>query len=211
MTMISGQRCLVLGRVTEPGEFIELSGDALRNLVARDAELSEVLLRAFILRRLALVSMGYGNIVLLGSRHSAGTLSLREFLSRNGHPYTYVDLDNDQEAQALLDRFHVTAADVPVVMCARGVLRSPSIQELARGLGFNSSIDNTHVRDLIIAGAGPAGLAAAVYAASEGLNVLAARLARVPRLRTTWDSRPGCPAWNWLHEPPRKRRNSGPI
>jgi thioredoxin reductase (NADPH) len=134
--------------------------------------LSEVLLRAFILRRLALVSMGYGNIVLLGSRHSAGTLSLREFLSRNGHPYTYVDLDNDQEAQALLDRFHVTAADVPVVMCARGVLRSPSIQELARGLGFNSSIDNTHVRDLIIAGAGPAGLAAAVYAASEGLNVL---------------------------------------
>jgi thioredoxin reductase (NADPH) len=172
MTMISGQRCLVLGRVTEPGEFIELSGDALRNLVARDAELSEVLLRAFILRRLALVSMGYGNIVLLGSRHSAGTLSLREFLSRNGHPYTYVDLDDDQEAQSLLDRFHVKASDVPVVMCTRGVLRSPSIQELARCLGFNSSIDNTHVRDVIIAGAGPAGLAAAVYAASEGLNVL---------------------------------------
>jgi len=172
MTMISGQRCLVLGRVTEPGEFLELTGEALRSLVARDAELSEIFMRAFILRRVALVNMGYGNIVLLGSRHSAGTLNLREFLSRNGHPYTYVDLDTDEESQMLLDRFHVKPSEVPVVMCTRGVLRSPSIQELARCLGFNASIDNTHVRDLIIVGAGPAGLAAAVYAASEGLNVL---------------------------------------
>ncbi len=172
MTMITGQRCLVLGRVTEPGEFVELTGDQLRTLVARDAELSEILMRAFILRRLALVNMGFGNLVLLGSRHSAQTLNLREFLSRNGHPFTYVDLDTDQESQALLDRFHVKASEIPVVICTRGVLRSPSIQELARGLGFNSNIDNTHVRDLIIAGAGPAGLAAAVYAASEGLNVL---------------------------------------
>jgi thioredoxin reductase (NADPH) len=172
MTMITGQRCLVLGRVTEPGEFLELSGDALRSLVARDAELSEILMRAFILRRLALVNMGFGNLVLLGSRHSAQTLNLREFLSRNGHPYTYVDLDTDQDSQSLLDRFNVKPSEVPVVICTRGVLRSPSIQELARGLGFNSSIDNTHVRDLIIVGAGPAGLAAAVYAASEGLNAL---------------------------------------
>jgi thioredoxin reductase (NADPH) len=173
LTMITGQRCLVLGRVTEPGEFLELSGDALRSLVAKDADMSEVLMRAFILRRLALVNAGYGNIVLLGSRHSAQTLSLREFLSRNGHPYTYVDLDTDRDSQALLDRFQVKPSEVPVVICnVRGVLRNPSIQALARGLGLNSTIDATHLRDVIIVGAGPAGLAAAVYAASEGLNAL---------------------------------------
>jgi thioredoxin reductase (NADPH) len=173
MTMISGQRCLVRGRVTEPGEFLELSGDALRALVAKDAELSEILMRAFILRRLELVRQGYGNAILMGSRHSAQTLQLREFFSRNGHPYTYVDLDTDRTAQELLDRFQVKLADVPVVIChGRTVLRSPSIRQVADCLGFNVSIDNTHVRDLIIVGAGPAGLAAAVYAASEGLNVL---------------------------------------
>ena len=141
--------------------------------MAKDAELSEILMRAFILRRLALVNAGFGNVILLGSRHSAQTLNLREFLSRNGHPYTYVDLDTDQTSQALLDRFQVKLSEVPVVICnGRSVLRSPSIQELAGCLGFNSSVDATHVRDLIIVGAGPAGLAAAVYAASEGLNVL---------------------------------------
>ena len=173
ITMISGQRCLVRGRVTEPGEFLELDGDALRSLVAKDAELSEILLRAFILRRLALISQGYGNVILMGSRHSSQTLQLREFLSRNGHPYTYVDLDTDRTSQELLDRFNVKASEVPVVICnGRNVLRSPSIQELANCLGFNSSIDSTVVRDVIIVGAGPAGLAAAVYAASEGLQVL---------------------------------------
>jgi thioredoxin reductase (NADPH) len=173
LTMITGQRCLVLGRVTEPGEFIEVSAEALRTLVARDAELSEILLRAFILRRLALVNMGLANLVLLGSHHSAGTLNLREFLSRNGHPYTYVDLDDDRDAQSLLDRFNVKASEVPVVICnTRGVMRNPSIQHLAACLGFNSTIDKSQLRDVIIVGAGPAGLAAAVYAASEGLNVL---------------------------------------
>ncbi len=109
----------------------------------------------------------------MGSRHSAQTLELREFLSRNGHPFTYIDLDVDQTSQDLLDRFQVKLSDVPVVICNdRNVLRSPSIQELANCLGFNVSIDSTHVRDLIIVGAGPAGLAAAVYAASEGLDVL---------------------------------------
>ncbi|MGP8246810.1 MAG: FAD-dependent oxidoreductase [Bryobacteraceae bacterium] len=174
MTMISGQRCLVRGRVTEPGEFLEISGDGLRSLVAKDAELSEILMRAFILRRLELVRYGYGNVILMGSRHSAQTLALREFLSRNGHPYTYVDLDTDRTAQELLDRFEVKPSGVPVVICnGRTVLRSPSIQKLADCLGFNIGIDNVGVRDLIIVGAGPAGLAAAVYAASEGLNVLA--------------------------------------
>ncbi len=173
MTMISGQRCLVLGRVTEAGEFLELSGDALRSLVAKDAELSEILMRAFILRRLELIRNGFGNVVLLGSHHSARTLELREFLSRNGHPYCFVNLDTDQVSQDLLDRFQVKLSEVPVVICnGRNVLRNPTIQELANCLDLNLSVDSTHLRDLIIVGAGPAGLAAAVYAASEGLNVL---------------------------------------
>ena len=96
MSMISGRRCLVLGRVTEPGEFLEVSGDGLRSLVQRDAELSEIFMRAFILRRLALINRGLGNVLLLGSRHSAKTLYLREFLTRNEHPYAYVDLDTDK-------------------------------------------------------------------------------------------------------------------
>jgi thioredoxin reductase (NADPH) len=173
MAMISGQRCLVRGRVTEPGEFLELGGDGLRSLVARDSELSDIFMRAFILRRLELISRGQGNMILMGSQHSANTLRLREFLSRNGHPYTYVDLDTDKTSQELLDRFEVKLDEIPVVVCnARSVLRNPSITQLADCLGFNASIDATQVRDLIIVGAGPAGLAAAVYAASEGLDAL---------------------------------------
>jgi thioredoxin reductase (NADPH) len=173
MTMISGRRCLVRGRVTEAGEFLELTGDALRALVARDAELSEVFMRAFILRRLELVNQGQGNIILMGSRHSANTLRLREFLTRNEHPYAYVDLDTDQTSQELLDRFEVKLDEIPVIVCrARTVLKNPTIQQLADCLGLNVAIDETEIRDLIIVGAGPAGLAAAVYGASEGLNVL---------------------------------------
>jgi thioredoxin reductase (NADPH) len=173
MTMISGQPALVRGRVTESGRFIELTAEALRTLVAKDAELSEILMRAFILRRLELIRHGYGNIILMGSRHSARTLQLREFLTRNGHPYAYVDLDTDQTSQELLDRFHVKPCEVPVVICqAKTVLRSPTIQQLANCLGLSGSIDGKQIRDLIIVGAGPAGLAAAVYAGSEGLDVL---------------------------------------
>ncbi len=98
---------------------------------------------------------------------------MREFLGRNGYPHTYIDLDTDLTSQELLDRFDVKLSEVPVVICNfRTVLRSPSIQELASCLGFNSKIDQTQVRDVVIVGAGPAGLAAAVYAASEGLNTL---------------------------------------
>jgi thioredoxin reductase (NADPH) len=173
MTMISGRRCLVRGRVTEPGEFLELGGDGLRSLVAKDAELSEIFMRAFILRRLELISRGQGNVILMGSRHSAHTLRLREFLTRNEHPFTYVDLDADKTSQELLDRFDVKLDQIPVIICnVRGVLRNPSIPELAECLGLNAAIDESKVRDLIIVGAGPSGLAAAVYAASEGLDVL---------------------------------------
>jgi thioredoxin reductase (NADPH) len=173
ITMISGRLCLVRGRVTAPGEFLEMSNRDLRTLVARDAELSEIFMRAFILRRVNLINQGYGNVILLGSRHSAQTLRLREFLTRNGHPHTYVDLDTDSSYQDLLDHFHVTIAEIPVVICNnRTVLRGPSIKELARCLGLNAHITATELRDLVIVGAGPAGLAAAVYGASEGLDVL---------------------------------------
>ena len=174
MTMISGQQSLVRGRVTEPGEFLELSNDQVRSLISKDADLSEVLLRAFILRRIALISRGFGNVVLLGSRHSSETLELREFLSRNAHPYQYLDLDTDRLSQELLDRFNVKTSEIPVVIChGQHVMRKPSTQKLAECLGLNSNVNGDHhVRDVIIVGAGPAGLAAAVYAASEGLDVL---------------------------------------
>jgi thioredoxin reductase (NADPH) len=173
ITMISGQRSLVRGRVTVGGEFLEISGDGLRSIVAKDAELSEIFMRAFILRRLALISRGQGNVIVMGSRHCAATLRIREFLGRNAYPYTFVDLDTDKTSQELLDRFEVKLSEVPVVICnGRTVLRNPSTQELADCLGFNANIDESQVRDLIIIGAGPSGLAAAVYAASEGLDTL---------------------------------------
>jgi thioredoxin reductase (NADPH) len=173
MTMISRRGALARGRVTQAGEFLEVSAENLNLLVARDADLSEILMRAFILRRLLLISSGQGNVVLLGSRHSANTLRLREFLSRNGHPHYYMDLDTDVGAQDLLDRFSVAPSEIPVVICnGVTVLRNPSTHELARCLGLNANITATEVRDLVIVGAGPSGLAAAVYGASEGLDVL---------------------------------------
>jgi thioredoxin reductase (NADPH) len=173
MTMITGHRSLVCGRMTSEGDVLEMSGSGLRSLVARDGELSEIFMRAFILRRLILINRSQGNVILMGSRYSAGTLRLREFLTRNGHPYIYVDLDVDQESQALLDRFAVSVSEIPVVICNyRTVLRNPSIQELSDSLELNCTIDESQVRDVIIVGAGPAGLAAAVYGASEGLDVL---------------------------------------
>jgi len=173
MSMISGRGALVRGRITEPSEVIEVNSENFLALVARDAELNEIFMRAFIVRRLLLISQKKGNVILLGSRHSAKTLRLREFLSRNGHPHTFVDLDTDKGAQELLDRFSVTVEEIPVVICNfQTVLRSPSTHELADCLGLNASISATQVRDLVIVGAGPSGLAAAVYGASEGLDVL---------------------------------------
>ncbi len=173
ITTMSGQRAFVLGRVATAGEVLEVSHENFRALIARDAELSEVLLRAFILRRVALISGGLGNVILLGSRHSAATLHLREFLGRNGYPYVYRDLETDTSSQELLDRFNVRAEEIPVTICnGVNVLRNPSIQELAECLGLNANVDQTTIRDLIIVGGGPSGLAAAVYAASEGLDAL---------------------------------------
>ncbi len=173
ITTMSGQRAFVLGRVGSAGDFLELRHEDFRALIGRDAELSEIFLRAFILRRLALISGGLGNVILLGSRHSAATLHLREFLGRNGYPYQYRDLDTDTSSQELLDRFNITPDQIPVTICnGIHVLRNPSIQQLADCLGLNANVDQTAIRDLIIVGGGPSGLAAAVYAASEGIDAL---------------------------------------
>ena len=173
VNMLSGRRSLVRARVTKPGKVIELDHQQMLGLIQTDAELSDILMRAFILRRVELIAAGVGDIVLVGSTYSADTLRIREFLMRNGHPYSYIDLERDPDVQNLLKSFQVSASEIPVLIC-RGqiVLRNSSNQEIADCLGFNESIDQTHVRDLIIIGAGPSGLAAAVYGASEGLDVL---------------------------------------
>lgn len=173
-TMLSGRPGLTQIRASDDsGAVIELDRDHLLALVQTDSELSDILMRAFLLRRVELIAQGFGDAVLVGSIHSAGTLRIKEFLTRNSHPYSYIDLDRDAGVQDILDHFHVIPEDVPVLVC-RGtiVLRNPSNQKIAECLGFNEAIDQTQVRDLIIIGAGPSGLAAAVYGASEGLDVL---------------------------------------
>ena len=173
VNMLSGRRSLVRARVTKPGKVIELDHQQMLGLIQTDAELSDILMRAFILRRVELIAAGVGDIVLVGSTYSADTLRIREFLMRNGHPYSYLDLERDPDVQNLLESFQVSASQIPVLICRGQIaLRNPSNQEIADCLGFNESIDQTHVRDLTIIGAGPSGLAAAVYGASEGLDVL---------------------------------------
>ena len=173
VNMLSGRRSLVRARVIKPGKVIELDHQQMLALVQTDAELSDILMRAFILRRVELISAGVGDIVLVGSGYSAGTLRIKEFLMRNGHPYSYIDLERDPDVQNLLDTFQITATEIPVLIC-RGqlALHNPTNQEIADCLGFNESVDQTQVRDLVVIGAGPSGLAAAVYGASEGLDVL---------------------------------------
>ncbi|MGB7677713.1 MAG: FAD-dependent oxidoreductase [Nitrososphaeraceae archaeon] len=169
----SGRPTLFRVLASKSGKVIELDRQHMLALVQSDTELSQILMRAFILRRVELVAASVGDVVLIGSTHSAGTLRIKEFLMRNGHPYTYIDLERDPDAQNLLDSFDLAASEIPVVIC-RGeiVLRNPSNQQIADCLGFNESIDQTQVRDLVVIGAGPSGLAAAVYGASEGLDVL---------------------------------------
>jgi thioredoxin reductase (NADPH) len=171
--LLLGRRSLTRARAGEPGDALQLTRDQLLALVQTDTEIGEVVMRAFIYRRLELVAHGIGDVMLIGSMHSASTLRIREFLTRNGHPFAYVDLDRDKDVQDLLDRFHVDIGAIPVLIC-RGdvVLRHPTNEQVADCLGFNEGIDRTHLRDVVIVGAGPAGLASAVYGASEGLDVL---------------------------------------
>ncbi|TVP40022.1 FAD-dependent oxidoreductase [Candidatus Nitrosocosmicus arcticus] len=173
VNMLSGRRALFRARVTKPGNVIELDRQHMMALLQSDAEIGDILMRAFILRRVELVTAGVGDVVLIGSVNSARTFHIKEFLMRNGHPYNYIDLERDPEVQNLLDNFHIVASDIPVLICqGKLVLQNPNNQQITDCLGFNEQINQTAVRDLIIIGAGPSGLAAAVYGASEGLDVL---------------------------------------
>src|SRR5882672_11173100 len=184
LNVLSGRRGLVRIRAAEKSELIEIEREALQSLVETDSELSDIFLRAFTLRRLELISREVGDIVLIGSSHSLDTFRIKEFLTRNYQPYSYIDLERDAEIQDMLDRFNVAITDLPVLICRRTVvLRNPSNQEIVNCLGFNEGIDQTHIRDMIVVGAGPAGLAAAVYGASEGLDVLV--------LESKWAGRSG--------------------
>src|SRR5580658_2573300 len=173
VSVLSGRRALVRGRVLEDGEVLALDSEGLRRVVQGDTELSDLFMRAFILRRVSLLAHGYGDATLIGSTHSAGTLRLQEFFTRNSHPYTYVDVDRDKDVQTLLDHFRVGVGDVPIVIC-RGekVLKNPTNEEVADCFGLSATLDSGALRDLLVVGAGPGGLAAAVYGASEGLDVL---------------------------------------
>jgi thioredoxin reductase (NADPH) len=172
--MMSGRQSLVAARALDATELLEIDLAELRHIVQTDPELSELFLRAFALRRAHLIANTLGGVVLIGSGHSADTLRLKAFLARNGHPYVYLDVERDRDVEALLEQFQIGLADIPVLLCRdRGrALRNPSNVEVAAALGLNPELDDAHVHDLVVVGAGPSGLAAAVYAASEGLDVL---------------------------------------
>jgi thioredoxin reductase (NADPH) len=171
--LLSGRRSLVRARALSSSVLLELEPATLRLVVQTDADLSEIFLRAFLLRRSALIARGLGDLVVVGSGHSADTLRVKGFLTRNGQPYTYLDVERDSGIEGLLEHFGIDLHEIPVIMChGRPVLRNPSDADVARALGFNMEVDPGHIYDLIIVGAGPAGLAAAVYGASEGLDVL---------------------------------------
>jgi thioredoxin reductase (NADPH) len=158
--------------VTNDGAVLELTRDKVLSLMAKDTELGDILMGAFVARRLMMIQLGEGNVILFGTKSSARTLAIREFLTRNGHPFTYVDIDSDNCASELMEQLAVRNSEVPVVYCNRRyVLRNPSISELAACLDLNINVDKG-VRDVLVIGAGPGGLAAAVYAASEGLKTL---------------------------------------
>jgi thioredoxin reductase (NADPH) len=172
MSLIAGKRSLIKARVATGGTLLELSREKVLALMAKDTELSEVFMEAFVARRLLMIQLGEGNVVLLGAKNSARTLTLREFLTRNAHPFTYIDIDAESPQCALIQKLSVKDSEIPVVYCNnRYVLRSPSISELAECLDLNIETDKS-VRDVVVIGAGPAGLATAVYASSEGLRTL---------------------------------------
>lgn len=172
VVMFSDRQSLVRGRALEPSEVIRVPHAQFQRMVGANAELSEILMRAFILRRVGLIERQQSDVTLVGSSHSADTLRLRSFLSRNGHPHRYLDIERDVAADAMLERFAITAKDIPIVACGGHLLRNPSNREIADCLGMSSLLGPDEVVDVAVIGAGPAGLAAAVYGASEGLHVV---------------------------------------
>ena len=171
--MLTGRVALVTARVATDGELLELGATALREAVDEEPELGEVVIKAFLMRRTLLLSDGFAGVRIIGSRFSAHAHELRDFATRNGVPITWIDLEMDPQAEALLRQFGIPPSETPVVIGREGKLhRRPSITDLARCAGLDITFDPAEVHDLVVVGAGPSGLAAAVYAASEGLDVV---------------------------------------
>lgn len=170
---LAGRAAIATGRVIKDCELLVISESSLRTLVIAEAELSETIMRAFILRRVQFIEEGSGSVTLIGSQSSADTLRLREFLARNAHPVAYFDINVHADAENLLRKFNVSPADIPVVINARSqLLCKPSNRAVADLIGLSPDQLDGKEYDLAVVGAGPAGLASAVYAASEGLNVI---------------------------------------
>lgn len=168
---LSGKPAFVDGFAKGNLEAVLIAPDQLRAALVAEAALGEKIMRALILRRVGLIETGSGGPVLIGSPSASDVVRLRSFLSRNGQPHQFFDPGSDDEARAFLDQYARSASDVPVVLCPDGtVLRNPSEQELARCIGMMDDVADT-LFDVAVVGAGPAGLATAVYAASEGLSV----------------------------------------
>jgi len=173
LAQIAGRPALVDAHAQGPVEALVIPPERLRALLVAEAELGERIMRALILRRVGLLQLGAGGPVIVGRAENGDVLRLRGFLARNGHPHQSLDPERDSEARALIERFRIDPGELPLVLCAGGqLLRNPSESELARCIGLVGPIDPNRVFDVAIVGAGPAGLAAAVYAASEGLSVL---------------------------------------
>ena len=172
LAQLSGRPSLVDACATTLAETLVIAPAKLRELFVAEAELGERIMRALILRRVGLLQMGSGPVII-GRGNDRDVLRLEGFLARNGHPHMRLDPDTDSCAQSLLERFHISSSDLPIVLCPAGqLLKNPGDGELARCIGLVGPIDPERVYDAVIVGAGPAGLAAAVYAASEGLSVL---------------------------------------
>ena len=171
--LLAQGRAVVRARARGSVRALRLDGAALRHLIQTDSEISELLVRAFIRRRVGILSAGYGNALLIGREDSPRTYRLRAFLSSNGQPHHYLDIGRDAEVGGILRALRLTAADLPVLI-SRGnqAFSNPTDLEVAEHLGIGNALEPDVVRDVVICGAGPGGLAAAVYGASEGLNVL---------------------------------------
>jgi len=173
LAQLSGRPALVDAYAQGPVEALIISPDRLRALLIAEAELGERIMRALILRRVGLLETGAGGPVIVGRSESGDVLRLEGFLRRNGHPHQMLNSETDPEAKALIERFHVDPGQLPIVLCPTGqLLRNPGENELARCIGLVGPIDPTRIYDVAIVGAGPAGLATAVYAGSEGLSAL---------------------------------------
>jgi thioredoxin reductase (NADPH) len=171
--LFNGRQVLVSGRTGSQSRVIRIRPPDFRRLTAGEPDIGEIIMRAFVLRRMGLIRHATGGAILIGPSHAADTLRLRRFLTRNGLPHRLLDTDEDPAAEGFLDCFSLDPADLPVVIadCSH-VLRNPDNAALADALGLTEALDATHVWDLAIVGAGPAGLASAVYAASEGLDTI---------------------------------------